>query len=467
MSKKISITVVVIIIIISLAISIYIPNKDKIKEEKEDTSIEYSTIEEEGKIGVVDQTGKMIIEPQYEKIIIPNQHRAVFMCQNGEDKKFVNGKNEEIFTQYDNVEVIEYTDSKYEKSILKYEKSGKYGLLSITGNIVTDAKYEELKSFGHKDGEVLVKENGEYGIIDEKGNTKIKNKYDLIESDEYYTEENGYKKSGYIVRITTSDGYRYGYYDSDGGQVLSEDYNQIARLTEIKSNDIYLIAALNGQYGVFINSSKIINTQYQSINYNSDLQMFIVERTGQFGAINSKGMEVLKPEYSELNTNGIYMYAVKGEEQKVFDENGKEIDIPFDTTITKTSSSKYFIRNDAGNYSILNSNFEKISTQNYYFIEYAYDKYFIATNEQDKVGVIDVDENVVVDFNYDVVQVIKGKSIIQAIDFASNKTDIYDSKFDLALEISNANIEILDDGIRVYNNESEHFLDKSGKIIKK
>lgn len=467
MSKKISIAVVVIIVIISLAISIYIPNKDKIKEEKEDTSINYSTIEEDGKIGVVDQNGKEIIEPQYEKIIIPNEHRAVFMCQNGKDKKFVDSKNEEIFTKYDNVELIEYADSKYEKNILKYEKNGKYGLISITGNSITDAKYEELTNFGYKEGEVLVKENGEYGIIDEKGNSKIKNKYDLIESDEYYTDENGYKKSGYIVRITTSEGYRYGYYDSDGSQVLSEEYNEIARITEIKSNDIYLIAAKNGQYGVFINSSKIINTQYQSIYYNSDLQMFVVERTGQLGAINSKGVEILKAEYSELNIQGIYIYTVKGDEQKVFDENGKEVDIPFDTVITKTSSSKYFIRNDAGNYSILNSNFEKISSQNYHFIEYAYDKYFIATNEQDKVGVIDLEENIVVDFNYDVVQVIKGKSIIQAMDFASSKTDIYDSQFDLALEISNANIEILDDGIRVYNNEREHFLDNNGKIITK
>ena len=275
------------------------------------------------------------------------------------------------------------------------------------------------------------------------------------------------KKSGYIVRVTTSDGYRYGYFDCDGAQVLSEDYNQITRLTEIKSNDIYLIASLNGQYGVFINSSKIINTQYQFIDYNSDLQMFIVERTGQYGAINIKGVEILKTEYSELNIQGIYMYTVKGDEQKVFDENGKEIDIPFDTVVTRSSSSKYFVRNDAENYSILNSNFEKISTQNYHFIEYAYDKYFIATNEQDKVGVIDVEENVVIDFNYDVVQVIKGKSIIQAIDFASSKTDIYDSQFDLALEISNANVEIIDDGIRVYNNESEHFLDNNGKIITK
>ena len=50
----------------------------------------------------------------------------------------------------------------------------------------------------------MLKQNGEYGIIDEKGNVKIKNKYDAIESDGFYTDENGYKKAGYIVRIVTS-----------------------------------------------------------------------------------------------------------------------------------------------------------------------------------------------------------------------------------------------------------------------
>lgn len=465
MSRKISIIIVAIIIVISLAISIYIPNRDKIETEKEDTSINYSTIEEDGKIGVA-EGDDVIIEPQYEKVVIPNQHRAVFMCQSGDDKKFVDAKNEEIFKDYDNVELIEYDASEYEKNILKYEKNGKYGLLSIAGNTITDAKYEELASFANKEGEVIVKENGEYGIIDEKGNVKIKNKYDLIESDGYYTDENGYKKSGYIVRVTTSDGYRYGYYDSDGVQVLSEEYNQITRITQIK-NDIYLIAAKNGQYGVFINNSKIINTQYQSIDYNQDLQMFIVERTGQFGAINLKGTEIIPTEYSELTINGIYLYGIKDEDQRVFDVNGNVVDIPFNTYITSTSSSKYFIKNEAGNYSILDSNFEVISSQNYHFLEYAYDQYFIATNEQDKVGVIDLEENVVVDFNYDLIQLIKGKSIFQAMEFENAKTDIYDKQFDLALEMSNANIDILDDKVRIYNSEQEIFLDDNGKVITK
>ena len=65
--------------------------------------------------------------------------------------------------------------------------------------------------------------------------------------------------------------------------------------------------------------------------------------------------------------------------------------------VTATPFLKYFIKNEGGNYSILNSNFETISSQDYHFLEYAYDKYFIATNQQDKVGVIDIDGNIVVE----------------------------------------------------------------------
>ena len=36
-----------------------------------------------------------------------------------------------------------------------------------------------------------------------------------------------------------------------------------------------------------------------------------------------------------------------------------------------------------------------------------------------------------VDFNYDVIQLIKGKYIFQARDFAIDKIDIYDNKIDL------------------------------------
>lgn len=466
MSKKISIVTICIIIFISLVISIYIPNRKTI-EETEDTSINYSVIEENKRFGVA-KNGEVIIHPQYDEIIIPNLHRAVFMCKIGENKKIVDSQNQEILKEYENVNLIEIYDDVYEKNILTYMKNGKYGLLGITGETITEAKYEEIYNLGYKDGEVIVKEGGKYGIIDEKGNVKIESNYDSIQSDEYYSKEHGYKKSGYVVQKTTNDGYRYGYYDTEGAQVLTEEYNQLSRMTQIQSDDIYLIVAKNGQYGIFINNSKIIDTQYQQIEYNSDLEVCIVERTGKFGVMNLNGAEILKPEYTELQINGIYIYTINDEEKKVWDNSGKEINISFETIIQKTNS-EYFIKSESGNYYILDSDLKQISKQNYKYLEYVYNNCFVATNDQDKSGIIDLQENVIVDFKYDVIQLIKGNNAVQAIDFTTNFTTFFDKDFEMITELLNAEIEYFENGFKIYNFESEEgiLLNNNGKLIEK
>ena len=288
MKKTLKIIMFILFIILILGLSIYLPNKDKINEEVEDKSIIYSVIEENGKYGVKNQNNETIIQINYDKIVIPNQHRAVFFCYNGEQKTILNNRNETIFEEYDSVDLIKLdniSEDMYEKDALIYKKNEQYGLLSITGNVILEAKYEDIYSLGYKENEIIVKDNNKYMIYDTKGRNLIKDVFDSIESDEFYTEEDEYRKSGYIVCKITSDGYRYGYYDYEYNKVLDIEYNQIARILDVKNkNNIYLIASLNGQFGVFINNTKVIDTQYQSINYDSDLEIFIVERTGKYGA---------------------------------------------------------------------------------------------------------------------------------------------------------------------------------------
>lgn len=472
MSKKTRIIIgisISIIIVISLAISIYIPNKNKIKEEIEDNSISYYLLKKEENYGVINQDGEIVIEPQYEEITIPNQNKAVFICQKEDEEKILNEHGKKIFTQYTNVQAIELTniikENAYEKNVLKYEKDGKYGLIGINGEIVVEAKYQEISSLGYKEGEILVKENNKYGIIDYKGNQIIKSNFDSIKSDEYYSTEYGYKKSGYIVCNTTKDGYRYGYYDYEGGKILDTEYNQISRITEVNSNDIYLVASKNGQYGVFINNNKIINTQYQSISYYDSIEMFVVERTGKYGVVNKKGLEIIGVEYTDIQIKGIYIYAKKDEEQKVFNHLGQIVDISFDTIIEATNNKDYYIKNDDGYYTILNSELQEIVEQKYTYIEYAYDKYFIVTNEDGKSGVIDSEGKSVIKLEYDLVQIIKEKNIIQVMNFEEDISQIYNVKMECVLEIKDMNIQKLNDYVKIYNAEDEYYLDNNGYKI--
>ncbi len=437
MKKVVGIIGFIIVVIISLGLSIYLPNKDRINDETEDKSIIYSVIEENGKYGVKNQEDKIIVKPQYEQVVIPNEHRGIFICDNyGEKTVVYNEKGSEIFKEYEAVEPIKLSnllEEKYEKNAIIYQKNGKYGLLSITGKVILDARYEQIFSLGYKENEVIVKDNSKYKIYDVNGKQLIKEEFDSIQSDEYYYEQDGYKKSGYIVCKTTSDGYRYGYYDYDYDEVLTPDYNQILRIVDVTDkNNVYLIAAQNGQYGVFINNAKIINTQYQSINYEKEFNLFIAERTGKYGAFNEKGTEVLKVEYDSLEVKGIYIYTTKGEDKKVFDKDGKEVKISFDTTIEKTDNDNIFIK-----------------------------------FENNKYGVIDKEGKTLIDCEYDLLQTIRNTKAYQAMNFETNITYIFNNKLEKVIEISNATINIEDEKIQVYNEEITYNLDINGNIIEK
>ena len=62
----------------------------------------------------------------------------------------------------------------YEKSVLKYSKNGKYGIIDLNGKKITNAVYEEIDTLQFKEGELLVKKDGKYGVINIKGATLVK-----------------------------------------------------------------------------------------------------------------------------------------------------------------------------------------------------------------------------------------------------------------------------------------------------
>ena len=434
MKKTLKTIMFVLFIILILGLSIYLPNKDKINEEVEDKSIIYSLIEENGKYGVKDQNDEIIVQIQYEKIIIPNEHRDVFFCYNGEQETILDKNNKTIFEEYDNVDLIKLSnisENVYEKNALIYQKNEKFGLLSITGNIILEAKYDEIYSLGYKENEIIVKENNKYMIYDTNGKNLIKDVFDSIQSDEFYTEEDEYRKSGYIVCKITSDGYRYGYYDYEYNKVLEINYNQISRILDVKNkNNIYLIASLNGQFGVFINNTKVIDTQYQSINYDSELEVFIVERTGKYGAFNENGTEIIKPEFNSLIVQGVFLYAQNDTEQKVYNKNGKEVNIPFTTIIESTETSQYYIK-----------------------------------IENNKYGIINDKNELIINCEYDLIQQISETNAFQGVKNDTDTTTIFNKNLENVLEMVHATTEVSDGKIRIYNDSEEVDFDFDGNKI--
>ena len=120
------------------------------------TDISYFSMNNNGKWGVINSKGETIVEAKEdEMIVVPNNKKDVFVCTydvNYDDgtynTKAINAKNEEIFTSYENIEVVSNYDNNndiwYESNCLKVKKDGKYGLIDLNGSEILSCVYDEI-----------------------------------------------------------------------------------------------------------------------------------------------------------------------------------------------------------------------------------------------------------------------------------------------------------------------------------
>lgn len=477
--KKKNIIKLVLLIIILLAIGGFfiiknMQEKAKIYEiatiEKED--YQYFVFNVEEKYGVINKEGKIVIPANYAQVKIPNPTKAVFICYTGENTQVFNEKNEAIFTDFQNIEPLNLKnisgDLIYEKTVLKYKQEEKYGLISIEGKKITNPIYENIDTLQYKEGELVVKQNNKYGIININGYEKIKPEYDNIVADGYYSSESGYKNDGYIVSNTTDQGYRYGYINNEGEKILEPNYNELSRISYTDESKIYLLCAENGKYGVFESEKNIIPNEYQEIAYIEGNDFCIVQKGKKFGVINLQGSMMLQVKYLQINVNGDYLYVTdENSIQKVYDKKGNETEINPSTAILSTNSEEnYKIHIDTSNEATVYSIYQgetKLTAENYSYLEYLFDNYFIASNAQGKIGVIDANGNVKIEMKYDTLQKIADTNLIQTLETATQNTSIFSKELNLVAQMTSAKVEKMDnDLIKIYNTETIQYIDYSG-----
>lgn len=477
--KKKSIIILIVILIIAILVSTYFIIK-KTQEANRKYEIEtvseykYFVVKEDEKYGVIDSKGNKIIETKYEDVKIPNPEKEIFICYENNSTKVINDKNEEIFTKYENVEPLRLknisSDLMYEKSILKYSKDGKYGIIDFEGNKITKAIYEEIDTLQYKEGELLVKKDGKYGVINLKGTLLVKTNYDKIEADKFYNEEYGYKKSGYIVSNTTEEGYRYGYVDLNGKEIIETKYNDISRITEIDDNNIYIICAENGKYGLIKNSEKIIENEYQAIIYTKSNNTLTALKGKKYGVMSIEGKIIVPFEYKQIDITGKNIYATDNSENiKIFDENGNETNINESLAILDVEDTEYKIHiqtNDEKTIYSIYKNGNKVTQNIYTYIKYLYENYFIACNEDGKLGIIDDNEKTRVEFEYNTIQRIENTNLIQTQNSNSNTTEIYSKEMKKICELKNAIIQNNVEYVKIYNDDEIKYITKEEKEVK-
>lgn len=480
MKKVLLIIATILIVIAIVSVSVFfivkgLSNKEREYEIETVSEYNYFVLREDNKFGVLDKNAKTIIEAKYNQVIIPNPEKAVFLCIDENSKvKVLNENNEEILTQFEAVEAIRLknivSDLMYEKSVLKYKENNKYGLIDYSGNKVTEAIYDRIQALEYKEGELLVEKDGNVGIISIKGKELVPIKYLNVNSDGYYTDQDKFKYSGYIVSTKTEMGYRYGFIDREGNEVLKPEYNDLSRVTDLKdNNNAYFIASKNGQFGVYKNSDQLLKNEYQSISYNKNNNIFLLEKSKTYGAADINGNRIIDIKYTQIDSNGNTLYAkTKDGNVDVYDAKGNKSSIP--SNVYKYSAGDNYsikITNDNGNstYSVEDNFGNEIIKPEYIYIKYLYDDLFIVSKEQNKLGIIDTKGNQKVELKYSSIQTIKDTKMIQALIKDENKVDIYSSKMEKLYEMIKPQFTEINGFIRVTNETDTIFLSQEEKVV--
>lgn len=470
----------IIFLIISLIIFIFIcynvfSKKDKYNINFEEINQRQYFLDFDEKYGVINKDGEEIIDTNFDMIQIPNPSKDIFVCMsnyNAEtgsyETKIYNKNREELFTDYEKVEAISRQESldniPYEKSVLKYKENGKYGLINLSGKKITKPIYDDIQALEYKEGMLTVKQNDKFGIININGDEIIKVKYDGIQADQYSLNENHNKKAGFIVSIKTNDGYKFGYINYKGKTLLETEYNEIARINYINDDEsVYLVAFKNGQAGLFKNKSKVLENEYEDIQFDNINNLLILQRNGKQGVSDLDGKKIIQLEYDNIIITGNSINAQKGDEVTVFNSEGEKLKNSNFISILETDNKNYFITIDKNeNYGVIDKDDNVIIDNKYTFIDYLFDNYFVAQNEQ-KIGIVDDKGKEVIKFDYDVLQKIEGTDLIQGI--KNENIDLIDKNMKKILTMKNAQIDIKENYIKIYNSEDRKYLQYDGKEV--
>lgn len=473
--KKVILLVILLAVVLGIVIAVVNKNSDKgvALQTITENDVKYYILRVNNKFGVIDKEGNIVVEPKYGDLVIPNPTKDVFLYTEGNEinnknYKAINGSGNELFGNYDVVEAIQINQLSsyvpYEKTVLKYKKNNLYGLISYTGEKITDAIYEEIQGIDYKEGYLKVKKSGSYGVIDITGKQIIKCEYSNIESDGYFSEKTKYSKSGFILQVKTDNGYKYGYANYKGKVVKDAMFNDISRVNEIDDDkNAYLMISMNGKYSLYKNDKDIFKSEFEDIGYDSSSKLFIVHAQNGQGIFNIQGKNIIPVDYDSISIGGEYINATKGEEKIVFDLNGNKIDAKY-VSYSKVSDKYGIIIDENYNYNIVDKNLNKLLKDDYIYIEYFRNDLFIATKNAN-TGIIDAAGNVVVPIKYGTITKINGTDILAATLLKNNEIDLINAKGSVIKGLENAVLENNDNYIKIYSKTNVKYYDKEGNEV--
>lgn len=136
----------------------------------------------------------------------------------------------------------------------------------------------------------------------------------------------------------------------------------------------------------------------------------------------------------------------------------------YKSVVATGKDESYIAIDDDGFYSIITGD-ETIS-DNYTYVSYAFDNYFIFKNEEGFYGLIDIYDGIKIEPNqYTFMLEIDGRNAIQAVT-ADGIGDIYSENMEKVISIKDVVLENIDDNYTIVHSNSEcYYINKKGQVV--
>lgn len=351
------IAIIVVIMFVFVIKGILSNESDKGKIASKD----YFSVFKDNKWGVIDESGNIVIDPSYaEMIIIPDSKKDVFLCTYDIDydnstykTKVLNSKNEEIFTDYEQVEAVQNIDENnnlwYETNVLKVEKNGKYGIIDLSGKELLSCEYDSITALEGVKNSLKVSKEGKFGIANTEGKVVVTIEYADVQG---LGTDN---KDGFIVK---SDDGKYGVVDFSNNKVLEAKYEGV---TKIYGNNFYVVKQNGKQVLLDKDGTEVLNSGFDEITaiLKNTENGVIYKKNNKYGVMKTTGEVTLEASYDELKEtkSGIFIAKKDGKYGVIDLEKNSKIEFKYNAISYNEKADLYITEDEKFNNEILDNTY--------------------------------------------------------------------------------------------------------------
>lgn len=293
---------------------------------------------------------------------------------------------------------------------IEYSINEKYGIMDTTGKIITNPIYEQININTGNDAMHQVKKNEKWGFINSAGKEVIPCIYEVASgfSDGWALVSKGEHEGGYQVRY---------FIDKTGKTVLKPKFAKIEGLYPFSEGLAVIKIGINGPKGFIDKTGKmIIQPKFFDVyGFKNGIAQYD-EGDDKFGLIDKTGKIIIPAKYSAIqNLQNDLFLVQENSNWGVINKKGEAV-IPIQFEYLSIVSPNSLLAKRNGVFSIIDFKNKTLQTiKKQYEVVICYDTNLLAVANNEKYGIINTNEQIIVPLKYGVYS-LSGHKLIKARD---------------------------------------------------